>query len=147
MARPQREYWIEASREKCNSILWNDMFAAKATSMPTGNRPIRSKWVFKTQTNLDRSIWHKAQLVIKGYMQPDWGESHGPDGKLTTFRYLTSLATGYGLAIDLLDVVTAFLNSHVDDSGLYTETPNGWDNGITAGAIGLKQAPRLWYKT
>ena len=67
-------------------------------------------------------------MVIKGYMQPDWGETHGPVGKLTTFRYLTSLATGYGLAIDHLDVVTAFLNSHVDDSELYTEAPNGWDN-------------------
>ena len=100
-------------------------------------------------------------LVIKGYMQPDWGETYAPVGKLTTFRYLTSLAAGYGLAIDHLDVVTAFLNPHVDDPELYMEIPNGWDsgdcdsgNGITAGAIvrlnkalyGLKQAPRLWYK-
>ena len=58
MARPQRENWIEAIREECNSILWNDPFAATATSMPTGNRPIGSKWVFKTKTNPDRSIWH-----------------------------------------------------------------------------------------
>ena len=64
--------------------------------------------------------------LIKGYMQPDWEETYGPVGKLTTFRYLTSLATGYGHAINHLDVVTAFLNSHVDE--LYTETPNGWDN-------------------
>ena len=45
MARLQREYWKEAIREECNSILCNDMFAATATSMPTGNRPIGSKWV------------------------------------------------------------------------------------------------------
>ena len=68
MARSQREYWKEAIRGECNSILWNDTFAATATSMPTGNRPIGFKWVFKTKTNPDRSIWHKAQLVIKGYM-------------------------------------------------------------------------------
>ena len=124
--------------------------------MPTGNSPIGSKWVFKTKTNPDGSIRHKARLVIKGYMQPDWGETYAPVGKLTTFRYLTSLAANYGLAIDHLDVVTAFLNPHIDDQELYMEIPNGWNsgNGITAGAIvrlnkalyGLKQAPRLWYK-
>ena len=102
MARPESEYWKEAIREEHNSILWNDMFAAIATSMPTSNRPIGSKCVFKTKTIPDRSIWHKAQLVIKGYMQPYWGETHSPVGKLTTFRYLTSLAAGYRLAMDLL---------------------------------------------
>ena len=58
-------------------------------------------------------------------MTPDWGETHGPVGKLTTFRYLASLAAGYELAIDHLDVVTAFLNSHVDDPELYMEIPKG----------------------
>ena len=46
-----------------------------------------------------------------------------PVGKLTTFRYLTSLAAGYRLAINHLDVVTAFLNPHVDDPGLYMGMP------------------------
>ena len=40
-----------------------------------------------------------------------------------------ALPPGYRLANDHLDVVTAFLNSHVDDLELYAETPNGWDNG------------------
>ena len=73
----------------------------------------------------DGSVRHKAQLVIKGYMQPDWGETYAPVGKLTTFRYLTSLAAGYRLAISHLDVVTAFLNPHVDNPELYIEIPNG----------------------
>ena len=94
-------------------------------------------------------------------MLPDGGETYAPVGKLTTFRYLTNSAANYGLAIDHLDVVTAFLNPHVDDQELYMEIPNGWDsgdcdcgNGITAGAIvrlnkalySLNQLPRLWYK-
>ena len=57
---------------------------------------------------------------------------------------LTCLTTGYELAIDHLDVITAFLNPHVDDPQLYMEIPNGWDSGggdcdsgkdIRAGAI------------
>ena len=78
------------------------------------------------------------------YMQPDWGETHGPVGKLTTFRYLTSSA--YGLAIDHLDVVTAFLNSHVDDPELYAEPP--MDGTMvtataTAAAVATATAARL----
>ena len=64
MARPQREYWNEAIREECNSILQTDTFAAMG-------------------------------------------------------------AVGYRLAINHLDVVTAFLNPHVDDPELYIEIPNG----------------------
>ena len=99
-------------------------------------------------------------MVIKDYMQSDWGETYAPVGRLTTFRYLASLAAGYGFAIDHVDVVTAFLNPHADDPELCIEIPKGWDSvnsgagNIRAGTIirlnktlyGLKQAPRLWYK-
>ena len=76
MASPQREQWKIAIREECNSILRNDTFATTTgigTGVTTGMRssekkPIGSKWVFKTKTNPDGSIRHKARLVIKGYM-------------------------------------------------------------------------------
>ena len=89
--------------EECSSILRNDTFATTigtgtdpAWGVATGMRspekkPIGSKWVFKTETNPDGSMRHKARLVIKGYMQSDWGETYAPVGKLTTFRYLASL--------------------------------------------------------
>ena len=53
MAKPQREHWKEAIREESSSILRNDTFAAMgaavSTDMPTGNRTIGSKWLFKTR--------------------------------------------------------------------------------------------------
>ena len=61
-------------------------------------------------------------------MQPDWEETYAPVGKLTTFRYLTSLAAGYRLAINHLDAVTALLNPHVDEPELYIEIANGWES-------------------
>ena len=93
----------------------------------------------------------KARLVIKGYMQPNWGDTYAPVGKLTTFCYLISMAASHGLAIDHLDVVTTFLNPKVDDPELYMKVPDGWGDGnhnseITAGTVvRLKQAPRLWH--
>ena len=63
------------------------------------------------------------------------------------------------MAIDLMDVVTDFLNPEVDDPDLFMEIPGGWDSGdasdsgtsIAAGSIvrlnkapcGLERAPRL----
>ena len=40
-------------------------------------------------------------------MQPDWGKTYAPVGNFTMFRYLASLAAGYGVAIDRSDFVTA----------------------------------------
>ena len=122
-----------AIREERSSILWNDTLATTTgigIGVVTGMRspekkPIGSNWVFKTKTNPDGSVRHKARLMIKGYMQSDWGETYAPIGKLTTFRYLASLAAGYGLVVDRVDVVTAFLNPHVDDPELCMEIPNG----------------------
>ena len=98
-------------------------------------------------------------------MQSDWGETYVPAGKLTSFHYLASLAAGLRLSINHMDVTTAFLNSEVDDLGLYMVIPEEWDSSdknssgdnsleISASSIvrlqkalyGLKQVPCLWYK-
>ena len=68
-------------------------------------------------------------------MQSDWGGTYAPVGKLTTFRYLASLAAGYEFAIDHMDVVTAFLNPHVDDPELCMEIPKGWGSGNGSAGI------------
>ena len=89
-------------------------------------------------------------------MQPSWGDTYAPVGKLTTFHYLISMAASHGLAFGHLDMVTASLNYEVDGLELYMEAAVGWDGGdheVAAGTAvrlkkalyGLKQAPRLWY--
>jgi len=47
---------------------------------------IGCKWVYKTKHNPDESTQYKAQLVIKGYEQTDFGETYAPVGKPTTFQ-------------------------------------------------------------
>jgi hypothetical protein len=115
--------------------------------------------VFKSKRNPDGSTWYKARLVIKGYEQMDYGETHAPVGKLTTFRLLISLAARNIWKINHLDVVTAFLDPDVDHDTLFMELPEGWPkqgpNGgpeevrvvrLQKALCGLKQAPHLWYQ-
>ena len=171
IASTNREQWLGAIREECDSIKRNKTFITPVLERTRSSTPIGfsdstwsatligSKWVFKTKRNPDGTIRYKVRLVIKGYMQSDWGETYAPVGKLASFRYLASLAAGLGLSIDHMDVVTAFLNPEVDDPELFMEIPEGWNSGdvsesgtsIAAGSIvrlnkalyGLKQAPRL----
>jgi hypothetical protein len=123
MLSPHKKKWEAAIMDEYNSIIRNETFSPAQAQF--GNKPIGSKWVFKTKRNPDGSTRYKARLVIKGYEQMDYGETYAPVGKLTTFRLLISLAARYHWRIDHLDVVTAFLNPDVDDDTLFMELPEG----------------------
>jgi len=124
MLSPQKKKWEAAIMDEYNSIIRNETFSPAQAQF--GNKPIGSRWVFKTKRNPDGSTRYKARLVIKGYEQMDYGETYAPVGKLTTFRLLISLATRNNWKIDHLNVVTAFLNPNVDDDTLFIQLPEGW---------------------
>jgi hypothetical protein len=142
--------------EESTSILLNNTFSAlnSQESQQLRVKLIGSKWVYKTKHNPDGSTRYKAQLVIKGYEQMDFGETYAPVGKLVTFRYLISLIGRYGCNMDHLDVVTAFLNPEIDDDDIYITLPEGWPEGLNTPKIivrlrkalyRLKHAPQLWH--
>jgi hypothetical protein len=160
---PYAEYWKAAIREEYGSLLDNGTWEVIGAleDVPTGRKAIGSKWVFKTKLNSDGSTRFKARLVIKGYEQAegrDFDLTYAPVGKLTTLRYLLSLAAHHGWHIDHMDVVTAFLNPSIDRDDVYMCLPPGMDwidpslaRGTRAVRLhkalyGLKQAPRLWWQ-
>jgi len=153
MLSPQKNKWEAVIMDEYNSIIRNETFSLAQAQF--GNKPIGSKWVFKTKRKPDGSTRYKARLVIKGYEQMDYGETYAPVGKLTTFQLLISLAARKKWKIDHLDVVMAFLNPDVDDDTLFMELPEGWpEHGpeevtvvrLRKPLYGLKQAPHLWYR-
>ena len=86
IASRDREQWLETIREQCSSLIRNKAFntatlertatgTGSATDSTRSSTPIGSKWVFKTKRNPDDTIRYKVRLVIKGYMQSDWGET------------------------------------------------------------------------
>jgi len=115
--------------QESTSILLNNTFSALTSreARQLQVKPIGSNWVYKTKHNPDGSTRYKALLVIKGYEQPDFGETYACVGKLTTFRYLISLIGKYGTGwnMDHLDVVTAFLNPEIDDHDIFMTLPEG----------------------
>ena len=83
MLSPQKKKWEVAIMDEYNSIIRNETFSPAQAQFR--NKPIGSKWVFKTKRNPDGSTRYKARLVIKGYEKMDYGETYAPVGKLTTF--------------------------------------------------------------
>jgi hypothetical protein len=84
----------------------------------------------------------------------DFVETFASLAKCQSIRCLIAIAAYYGLKLEQMDVVTAFLNPDVDEE-IYIQFPQGLEvpeefkKGVPAlrllkGLYGLKQAPRLW---
>jgi len=149
--------WSEAIWEELHSLHWNYTWDyIRLEDVPSGVKPISSKWVFKTKQLSGGGIRYKARLVIRGYEQiagVDFDETFAPLAKLSSLQMLLALAAIQDWEIDQMDVVTAFLNPEVDGD-VYMAMPDGveapaggpWVCKLCRSQYGLKQAPRLWYE-
>ena len=82
--------------------------------------------MFKKKFCADGSVErYKARLVAKGYSQVegiDYGEIFSPVAKLTSIRFLLSLAASYDLEIKQMDVKTTFLHGDFKEE-IYMSRP------------------------
>ena len=125
--------------------------------LPTGRKPIGSKWVFKKKINVEGKVEkYKSRLVAKGYSQVpgiDFGDIFFPVAKVTSIRLLLSVATAFDFEIEQMDVKTTFLHGDIEEE-IYMKQPKGFMvKGkkelvcrLKKSLYGLKQSPRMWYQ-
>ena len=124
--------------------------------MPSGQKPIGCKWVFKVKHTSDGKVERfKGRLVAKGYAQKygiDYEETFSPVVRYSSIRSLLAFAVQNDMLIHQMDVVSAFLHGNLSEE-IYMEQPDGY---VIAGKenlvcrlrkslYGLKQSPRCWY--
>ena len=117
-------------------------------------RALGGKWVFKVKYEQDGSIRFKARYVAQGFRQrkgTDYNETYASVIRAETSKLLTGLAAKFSWIIEHIDIMTAFLNSHLDRE-LYVKQPKGYREGdpddiwlIDRGLYGLKQNALLWF--
>ena len=104
--------WKEAIKSEIDSILHNHTW--ELVDLPSGCKPLSSKWIFKRKRKVDGSIdKYKARLVIKGYRQTeglDYYDMYSPVTRINSIRMVLAIAALKDLEVHQMDVKTAFLD-------------------------------------
>ena len=138
----------EISSLKDNNT-WSD-----PVDLPYDRKAITSKWVYKIKVNaLGEIEKYKARLVARGYTQiegVDYTDTFAPVARTDTLRILLSASLQKGFSITQMDVVTAYLYSHLDKE-IFMAQPEGFQSEnknqvllLKKGLYGLKQSAKLW---
>jgi Reverse transcriptase (RNA-dependent DNA polymerase) len=77
----------------------------------------------------------------------DYEETYAPMAKLASVRVVLAQAAADDLDLHQMDVDTAFLYAKLEGEELYMELPSGQLVRLRKAIYGLKQSPRLWYRT
>jgi hypothetical protein len=107
--------------------------------------------------NAERKVQkYKVRLVGNGYSQVeriDFGEIFSPIAKLTSIRFLLSVAATFDFEVEQMNVKTSFLHGDLEEE-IYMKKPEGfvvkgkkelvWK--LKKSLYGLKQSPRMWYQ-
>lgn len=147
----KKQQWQEAMNDEYQSLMNNHTW--DLVELPKGCKAIRNKWVFKLKTDsagkIDR---YKARLVAKGCSQRpgiDYMETYSPVVRYSSIRLLMAMALEFGLQIDQMDVITAFLHGDIEET-IFMEQPESFNDGtgrvcrLKKAIYGLKQASRQW---
>jgi transposase InsO family protein len=145
--------WKEAMDEEIRSLQQNNTWSL--VDLPPGRKVLRGRWVYKLKRGPQGEIIrYKARWVVKGYEQQygiDYDQTFAAAVKPAAFRPIFALATKHDLEIEQMDVKTAFLHGKIEET-IYVEQPTGYEQKgkvclLKKGLYGLKQSPRMWYKT
>lgn len=149
----QFSQWRDAMQREIDALEANHTWSL--VPLPSGQRAISSKWVYKIKYNPDGTIErYKARLVARGYTQiegVDFHETFAPVAKLVTVRCLLAVAVVRQWHIHQLDVNNAFLHGDLEED-VYMQIPQGFARKgetrvckLHKSLYGLRQASRNWY--
>ena len=120
MESPNAQEWWKAAQAEYDSLIENEKW--EVVPLPEGIKTISCKVKRDKDGNIDR---YKGRLVVRGFSQKngiDYFETFSPVVRLDSIRALLAFAVQKGMNIHQMDVVTAFLNSHLDEE-IYMEQP------------------------
>ena len=147
--------WKEAMQQEYQSLLQNKTWTLVPKIL--GRKVLSGKWVYKLKTGANGEVLrYKARWVVRGFEQQegvDYNETFASVVKPMSYKLIFALAAALDLELEQMDVQTAFLYGEVDEE-IYVEQPPGIPNSnpnlvcrLNRALYGLKQSPRVWYKT
>jgi hypothetical protein len=124
-------------------------------NLPSGNRAITLKWVFKLKRDEAGAIVkHKAHFVARGFMQwegIDFDDTFTPVTRMESMRLLFALTAQERWCVHHIDVKSSFLNDDLKEEVYVHQPPEFAIPGkegkvlrLCKALYGLRQAPRAW---
>ena len=157
MTSPQRDLWLAAEKAELDAIAENKTWTCvpKWKVKEKGKTPISLSWVYKLKppTSLQQEPIYKARLVAHGYRQTlhvDYEQTFAQVATMKAFRVLLWVSSFLVLLCTQMDVSNAFLSADIDTEVYVLHPPGYPGNGylrLNKCLYGLKQSPRLFYKT
>ena len=122
--------WEQAFKEEYDSLMKNQTW--ELIPRPKDRNVVTNKWALHHKRNQQGKIVRlKARLVARGFSQIygiDYLDTYAPVVKLATVRILFAIAAIFGLEIDQMDVIAAFLVAFLKEE-IYIEQPEGFEIG------------------
>jgi hypothetical protein len=124
-------------------------------NLPSGNRAITLKWVFKLKRDeAGAIIKHKAHFMACGFMQwegIDFDDTFAPVTRMESVRLLFALTAQERWRVHHIDVKSSFLNDDLKEE-VYVHQPSEFAIPGKEGKVlhlrktlyGLRQTPRAW---
>jgi len=142
-----------ATRQEVDS-LWNNG-TLELADLPAGATVLPIQIICERKRGADRQLTrHKSRAVARGDRQlygRDYTDVFAPVVRRATLLSVLALATARRLHMLQLDIETAFLNGHLDET-IYVQQPKGYERGdpnkvcrLRKALYGLKQAARQWF--
>ena len=122
--RPDWPMWDQALQDEINS-LWDRGTFELVQSIPSGHRPIPSKFTFKLALNPDNTVRkYKIRIVCRGDKQTwtTYSETFAGTASRKTVMLLFALAVHLNLPVHTIDVKSAFLYPTLDEE-IYLQLP------------------------
>ncbi len=123
----QAEHWKRAMEKEIAAHAENGTWMSCDVANTGSIEPITCKWVFKTKLDVNGKVErYKARLVARGFTRCErlaYEETFSPVVRYSSIRFLLALAAKFGLDIDQMDVITAFLNPELEEE-LYVKLPD-----------------------
>jgi transposase InsO family protein len=153
---PEATRWKASIKRELASLKNHSVFKiVPRSSMPSGAKPIKCKWVFRVKQTSDGAVdKFKSRLTACGYAQRygrDFTETFAPVASTASIRLTFILAALYNLQLHQFDISTAFLYGILpENERVYLNVPEGLETPPDSvclclrGLYGLKQSPRLF---
>jgi hypothetical protein len=122
MASEYAAEWKAAEQKEITSLLKHNTWAPGAGD---GRRTTKSRWVYTIKYKRDGTIDRfKARFVACGYSQvegKDYDETFAATMRASSFRTLLAVATMRKMALEHMDVTSAFTQSDIDVKNLWVD--------------------------